>query len=109
MWTRSAWLMSRTAKEGDLREFDYEPKPFEEDDVDIAIMYTGVCGSDLSTMSSGWSDVDYPQVSRVRCLLEPCARESCRDVSLNGMPSRDLIGRWLATRSLARSCAWARA
>ncbi len=52
-----------------MREFDYDPKPFEEDDVDIAIMYTGVCGSDLSTMSSGWSDVDYPQVSRVRCLL----------------------------------------
>jgi D-arabinose 1-dehydrogenase-like Zn-dependent alcohol dehydrogenase len=60
--TLGAWLTSRTAKQGELRESDYKPKPFEADDVDIAIMYTGVCWSDLSTMSSGWSDVDYPLV-----------------------------------------------
>ncbi|KAG7529693.1 hypothetical protein FFLO_05499 [Filobasidium floriforme] len=48
--------------EGNFKKFEYEPKPWEETDVDIKIMYCGVCGSDLHTASSGWGAADYPQV-----------------------------------------------
>ncbi|KIW18351.1 hypothetical protein PV08_02639 [Exophiala spinifera] len=39
---------------------EYEPKPFEETDVDIKITHCGVCGSDLHTLRSGWYPADYP-------------------------------------------------
>lgn len=38
---------------------DYEPKPWEETDVDIKITNSGICGSDLHTLRSGWV-VDHP-------------------------------------------------
>jgi alcohol dehydrogenase (NADP+) len=44
------------------KKFEYEPKAWDEEDVDIKIQYSGVCGSDLHTMSGGWGEVDYPQV-----------------------------------------------
>ena len=40
----------------------YEPKPFEESDVDIEISHCGVCGSDLHVLSSGWGPTPYPVV-----------------------------------------------
>lgn len=33
---------------------EFEPKPFEENDIDIKISHCGICGSDLHTISSGW-------------------------------------------------------
>lgn len=35
-------------------QFDFQPKPFEEFDIDIEVEYCGVCGSDLHTLSGGW-------------------------------------------------------
>jgi D-arabinose 1-dehydrogenase-like Zn-dependent alcohol dehydrogenase len=32
----------------------FDPKPFEEYDVDIKIDFCGICGSDLHTLRSGW-------------------------------------------------------
>ncbi|KAK4502367.1 hypothetical protein PRZ48_005792 [Zasmidium cellare] len=40
----------------------YEPKPWEEDDVDIEISHCGVCGSDMHVLRSGWGPTDYPVV-----------------------------------------------
>ncbi|GAA5981839.1 hypothetical protein JCM5350_005743 [Sporobolomyces pararoseus] len=50
--------------EGKLQFIDFSEKikPFCDDDVDIKILYSGICGSDLHTMSGGWGDVPYPQV-----------------------------------------------
>ncbi|GAA5877088.1 hypothetical protein JCM1840_005306 [Sporobolomyces johnsonii] len=45
-----------------LKWFAYEPKAWDEGDVDIKIMYSGICASDLHTISGGWGEVDYPQV-----------------------------------------------
>ncbi|EXJ86027.1 hypothetical protein A1O1_06396 [Capronia coronata CBS 617.96] len=39
---------------------EYEPKPFEENDVDIKITHCGVCGSDIHVLRSGWGPSDYP-------------------------------------------------
>ncbi|KAK7703524.1 hypothetical protein SLS57_010881 [Botryosphaeria dothidea] len=40
----------------------FDPKPFTDDDVDIAISHCGVCASDLNTLRSGWRPVPYPCV-----------------------------------------------
>ncbi|GAA5966089.1 hypothetical protein JCM3765_002601 [Sporobolomyces pararoseus] len=49
---------------GNLEYIDYtdKVKPFCDDDVDIKVLYAGICGSDLHTMSGGWGEVPYPQV-----------------------------------------------
>ncbi|EXJ77783.1 hypothetical protein A1O3_10012 [Capronia epimyces CBS 606.96] len=39
---------------------EYEPKPFDDNDVDIKITHCGICGSDIHTLRSGWGASDYP-------------------------------------------------
>ncbi|GAA6057267.1 hypothetical protein JCM3770_004524 [Rhodotorula araucariae] len=59
----SGWqALGTDSIKGKLEWREYEPKAFAEDDVDIKIMYCGVCASDLHTASGGWGAVDYPQV-----------------------------------------------
>lgn len=42
------WLAkSGDSVKGNFEWGSYEPKPFEDDDVDIKIMYCGLCGSDM--------------------------------------------------------------
>src|SRR5688572_11598490 len=33
---------------------DFEPKPWEENDVDIEITHSGVCGTDIHSLRNGW-------------------------------------------------------
>lgn len=47
---------------GNMQWKAYEPKPFNDDDVDIQITHSGICGSDLHTLRSGWGATDYPCV-----------------------------------------------
>jgi len=47
---------------GNMKWQGYEPKPFNDDDVDIQITHSGICGSDLHTLRSGWGATDYPCV-----------------------------------------------
>ncbi|ORY47097.1 putative alcohol dehydrogenase [Leucosporidium creatinivorum] len=50
-------------KDGSFKKFTYKPKGWDETDVDIKILYCGVCASDLHTASGGWNpNQDYPQV-----------------------------------------------
>jgi len=46
--------------EGNLKFQQYEPKTWEETDVDIKITHCGICGSDLHTLRSGWGPTLYP-------------------------------------------------
>lgn len=46
-------LDAESAK-GNMVWKEYEPKPWEETDVDIKITHSGICGSDLHTLRSGW-------------------------------------------------------
>lgn len=39
---------------------EFEPKTWTEDDVDIEITHSGICGSDLHTLRSGWGPTLYP-------------------------------------------------
>lgn len=36
---------------------EFEPKAWEETDVDIKLICCGVCGSDLHTLRSGWASI----------------------------------------------------
>ncbi|KAI5776898.1 NADPH-dependent medium chain alcohol dehydrogenase [Geopyxis carbonaria] len=46
----------------DLKLHKFTPKPFDAWDIDIAIDYCGICGSDLHVLRSGWSPTIYPVV-----------------------------------------------
>ena len=45
---------------GNMQWQQYEPKTWEETDVDIRVTHCGICGSDLHTLRSGWAPSMYP-------------------------------------------------
>ncbi|KAK1970534.1 zinc-binding dehydrogenase [Colletotrichum sublineola] len=55
------WLgLDEKSAEGNMVWQEYEPKPWEETDVDIQITHSGVCGSDIHVLRSGWGPAPYP-------------------------------------------------
>ncbi|PHH91729.1 hypothetical protein CDD83_10507 [Cordyceps sp. RAO-2017] len=57
------WVgLDASSAEGNMVWQEYEPKPWEETDVDIKITHSGVCGSDLHMLRSGWREAPYPVV-----------------------------------------------
>ncbi|RDI90004.1 hypothetical protein Vi05172_g858 [Venturia inaequalis] len=48
--------------DGNMKWQSYEPKKWEETDVDIKISHCGICGSDIHTLRSGWGETNYPCV-----------------------------------------------
>ena len=49
------WLgLDKNAANGQMVWQQFEPKAWEETDVDIRITHCGVCGSDIHTLRSGW-------------------------------------------------------
>lgn len=43
-----------SAAQGNMVWKGYEPKVWEETDVDIKITHSGICGSDIHTLRAGW-------------------------------------------------------
>ena len=61
--TFEGWMgLSKDAAKGNMAWQSYEPKKFEETDIDIEISHCGICGSDIHTLQSGWGPTDYPCV-----------------------------------------------
>ncbi|EON66752.1 hypothetical protein W97_05998 [Coniosporium apollinis CBS 100218] len=55
------WMgLDKDAVNGNMVWQEYEPKPFEDTDVDIKITHCGICGSDIHTLRSGWVPTSYP-------------------------------------------------
>ncbi|CAG7956970.1 unnamed protein product [Penicillium salamii] len=55
------WLgLDCRAAEGKMVWGEFEPKQWEETDVDIQITHCGVCGSDTHTLRSGWGSTNFP-------------------------------------------------
>ncbi|KAK4444008.1 chaperonin 10-like protein [Podospora aff. communis PSN243] len=55
------WLgYDASSANGNMKWGEFEPKAWEETDVDIKISHCGICGSDLHTLRSGWGATDYP-------------------------------------------------
>ncbi|GAA5903596.1 hypothetical protein JCM6882_002996 [Rhodosporidiobolus microsporus] len=55
------WLgYDKTAAEGNMRWEEFTPQAWDEDDVDIKILYCGICASDLHHLSEGWKKEPWP-------------------------------------------------
>lgn len=55
------WLgKDAKAAEGNMQWEEFQPKTWQEDDVDIEISHCGICGSDIHTLRSGWGQTNYP-------------------------------------------------
>jgi hypothetical protein len=50
---------SPASADGNLRWAEFEPKPWEETDIDIQVTHCGICASDLSMMRSHWVSFRY--------------------------------------------------
>ncbi|KAI9845112.1 MAG: hypothetical protein M1838_001901 [Thelocarpon superellum] len=60
-YTFQGWMgLDRSAADGNMKWQTYEPKAFQENDVDIRVTHCGICGSDLHTLRSGWAPTTYP-------------------------------------------------
>lgn len=49
-------------KGGELKPFEYDPKPLGSEDVEIDVEYCGICHSDLSMLHDDWGMTQYPFV-----------------------------------------------
>lgn len=54
------WLGLDKNAIGNMKWQSFEPKPWEETDVEIKITHCGICASDIHTLRSGWAPTDYP-------------------------------------------------
>jgi len=55
------WMgLDQKSVEGNMKWQEFEPKTWSESDVDIKITHSGICGSDLHTLRSGWGPTMYP-------------------------------------------------
>ncbi|KAI9707947.1 MAG: hypothetical protein M1820_004366 [Bogoriella megaspora] len=55
------WMgLDSSSAEGKMVWQAYEPKKWEETDIDIRITHCGICGSDVHTLRSGWGPTPYP-------------------------------------------------
>nr|POE92398.1 nadp-dependent alcohol dehydrogenase 7 [Quercus suber] len=59
----NGWLgHDDSSVQGKMEWGSFEPKVWQEDDVDIEISHCGICGSDLHMLKSGWGPTPYPCV-----------------------------------------------
>lgn len=62
------WVgLDEKSSEGNMVWQQYDPKPWEETDVDIQITHSGVCGSDIHVLRSGWVILLQQQHHARRC------------------------------------------
>ncbi|OJJ60724.1 hypothetical protein ASPSYDRAFT_42494 [Aspergillus sydowii CBS 593.65] len=55
------WMgLDKNSADGNMVWQEFEPKAWEENDVDIKVTHCGICGSDLHTLRSGWRPTMYP-------------------------------------------------
>lgn len=57
------WVaQNASAAQGEMEWSSFDPKPFEETDIEMDVTHCGICGSDIHTLRSGWGPSDYPLV-----------------------------------------------
>jgi D-arabinose 1-dehydrogenase-like Zn-dependent alcohol dehydrogenase len=83
------WVgLSAESVKGQMHFQSFEPKKWDEDDVDVRVQYCGICGSDVSALSGEWGPVP----------KEPCGHEVVGEVVKvgskveNGLKVGDLVG-----------------
>ncbi|KAJ1827790.1 hypothetical protein LPJ70_007401, partial [Coemansia sp. RSA 2708] len=45
-----------------VKPWSYTPRPLGENDVEIKILYSGICGSDLHTIKDEWAGTSFPAI-----------------------------------------------
>lgn len=55
-------------EETHLQHFEFEPKPLEDDEVEIEISACGICGTDIHHLTNGWKRANYPLVPGHECI-----------------------------------------
>ncbi|OXC71334.1 hypothetical protein AYX13_00201 [Cryptococcus neoformans] len=98
--------LDEKACDGKLSFQEFAPKKWDEDDVDVKILYCGICGSDVSSLTGEWGPVKdiCPQV---------CGHEIVGEVVRigtspeNGLKIGDLVGIGAQSDS-CRECEWCR-
>jgi hypothetical protein len=53
-YTFQGWMGLDEDSVGKMEWGTFEPKPWEEADVDIKVTHCGMCGTDIHTLHSGW-------------------------------------------------------
>ncbi|KAI8079984.1 chaperonin 10-like protein [Halteromyces radiatus] len=43
-----------------LQHYTFEPRPLDDDEVEIAVSACGICGSDIHQLTNGWKRANYP-------------------------------------------------
>jgi alcohol dehydrogenase (NADP+) len=72
------WMgLDKEAAKGKMVWQEFQPKPFEETDVDIEITHSGICGSDIHTISSGWGAAKYRESFSTILVTDLCTSTSC--------------------------------
>jgi alcohol dehydrogenase (NADP+) len=66
-YTFQGWMGLDKNSIGNMKWQTFDPKPWEENDVDIKITHSGICGSDLHTLKSGWV---HPHIFSTRIIVE---------------------------------------
>lgn len=66
------WMgLDPSSAEGNMVWQEFEPKEWEETDIDIKISHCGICGSDLHTLRSGWvSSCFYLLIEMHTCIIQ---------------------------------------
>ncbi|KAJ6088219.1 NADP-dependent alcohol dehydrogenase 7 [Penicillium sp. IBT 16267x] len=60
-YTFEGWMgLDKEAANGNMVWQQFEPKPWEETDIDMRVTHCGICGSDMHTLRSGWGPTQYP-------------------------------------------------
>ncbi|KAJ5624126.1 hypothetical protein N7510_000435 [Penicillium lagena] len=55
------WMgLDPSSADGNMVWQEFQPKEWEETDIDIKVSHCGICGSDLHTLRSGWRPTLYP-------------------------------------------------
>ncbi|KAJ5809067.1 NADP-dependent alcohol dehydrogenase 7 [Penicillium pulvis] len=55
------WMgLDKESAKGKMVWQQFEPKPWEETDIDMRVTHCGICGSDMHTLRSGWGPTQYP-------------------------------------------------
>jgi alcohol dehydrogenase (NADP+) len=72
------WMgLDPSSAEGKMVWQEFQPKEWEETDVDIKISHCGICGSDIHTLRSGWvcfmfpyqRDLDMGRLADIQCCI----------------------------------------
>ncbi|KIR29961.1 alcohol dehydrogenase [Cryptococcus deuterogattii LA55] len=96
--------LDEKACDGHMSLQEFAPKKWDEDDVDVKILYCGICGSDVSSLSGEWGPVKdiCPQVCGHEIVGEVVRVGSTPE---NGLKIGDLVGIGAQSDS-CRECEW---